>query len=90
VSGSGDASTSTAICTWITFRLITLNSSINILQARISKYVTNGGKTDVMQVIRFLCVSVGSSAVQLHDSLSSRRSCACSVAGFSSQNGDRA
>jgi hypothetical protein len=42
-----------------------------------------------MDVIGFLCVSLGSSRVQLHDSLGSRRACACSVAGFSSQNGDR-
>jgi hypothetical protein len=35
-------------------------------------------------------VSLGSSTVQLHDSLGSRRSCACSEAGFSSQNVNRA
>jgi hypothetical protein len=38
----------------------------------------------------FLCVSLGNSTVQLHDSLGSRRTCACSEAGFSSQIGDRA
>jgi hypothetical protein len=38
----------------------------------------------------FLCVSQGSSAVQLHDSLGSRRAYAGSEAGFSSQNGDSA
>jgi hypothetical protein len=38
----------------------------------------------------FLCVSLGSRTVQLHDSLRSRRACACSEAGFSSQNGDSA
>jgi hypothetical protein len=43
-----------------------------------------------MDVIGFLCVSLGSSTVQLHDSLDSRRVCACSEADFSSQNGDRA
>jgi hypothetical protein len=42
-----------------------------------------------MYVIGFLCVSLGSSAVQLHDSLGSRRACACSETGFSSKNGDR-
>jgi hypothetical protein len=42
-----------------------------------------------MDVIRFPCVSLGSSTVQLHDSLCSRRACACSEAGFSSQNGYR-
>jgi hypothetical protein len=50
--------------------------------------VTNGSKTAVMDVICFLCVSLGSGTVQLHDSLCSRRACACSEAGFSSQNGD--
>jgi hypothetical protein len=43
-----------------------------------------------MNVISFLRVSLGSSKVQLHDSLGSRHTCACSEAGFSSQNGDRA
>jgi hypothetical protein len=43
-------------------------------------------RTAVMDVIGFLCVSLGSSTVQLHDSLGSR----CSKAGFSSQNGDLA
>jgi hypothetical protein len=42
-----------------------------------------------MDVIGFLCVSLGSSTVQLNDSLGSRRACACSEFGFSSQNGDR-
>jgi hypothetical protein len=51
----------------------------------VSKQVTNGSKTDVMDVIGFLCVSIGSSTVQLHKSLGSRRACACSEAGFSSQ-----
>jgi hypothetical protein len=43
-----------------------------------------------MDVIGFLCVSLGSSTVQLHASLGSRRACACSEAGFNSQNGYRA
>jgi hypothetical protein len=38
-----------------------------------------------MDVISFLCVSLGSSTVRLHDSLGIRRECACSEAGFSSQ-----
>jgi hypothetical protein len=42
-----------------------------------------------MDVIGFLCVSLGSSTVQLHDSLGSRRAWTCSDSGFSSQNGDR-
>jgi hypothetical protein len=40
-----------------------------------------------MNVRGFLCVSVGSSTVQLHDSLGNRGPCACSVAGFIIQNG---
>jgi hypothetical protein len=32
-----------------------------------------------MDVTGFLCVSLGSSTVQLHDSLGSRRACICSV-----------
>jgi hypothetical protein len=43
-----------------------------------------------MDVIGFLCVSLGSSTVKLHDSIGSTHACACSEAGFSSQNGDRA
>jgi hypothetical protein len=43
-----------------------------------------------MDVIGFLCISPGTSTVQLHDSLGSRRVSACSEVGFSSQNGDRA
>jgi hypothetical protein len=43
-----------------------------------------------MDVIVFLCISLGSSTVQLHESLGSRREFACSEAGFSSQNGYRA
>jgi hypothetical protein len=43
-----------------------------------------------MDVIRFLCVSLSRSTVQLHASLGSRRACTCSEDGFSSQNGDRA
>jgi hypothetical protein len=35
-----------------------------------------------MDVISFLCVSLGNSTVQLHDSLGNRRACACSHAGF--------
>jgi hypothetical protein len=53
-------------------------------------YVTNGSKTSLMDVIGFLCLSLGSSTVQFHESLGSRRACACSEAGFGGQNGDRA
>jgi hypothetical protein len=52
--------------------------------------ITNGNKTAVMKVIWFLCVSLGSSTVQLHDSLGSRRASSCSEAGLSSQHGDGA
>jgi hypothetical protein len=38
-----------------------------------------------MDVIVFLCVSLGSSTVQLHDSLGNRRACTCSEAGFSAK-----
>jgi hypothetical protein len=41
-----------------------------------------------MEVIGFLCVSLGSSTVRLHESLGSRGARACSEAGFRSQNGD--
>jgi hypothetical protein len=40
-----------------------------------------------VDVIGFLCVSLCSSTVELHDSIGSRRACACSEAGFHSQNG---
>jgi hypothetical protein len=58
------------------------------LQGRVNKLATNGSKTAVMDVMGFPCVSLGSSIVQLHDSLGIRCACACSEAGFSSQNGD--
>jgi hypothetical protein len=60
------------------------------LRGGVGKYVTNISKTAVMDVIGFLCVSLGSSTVQLHDSLGNRRACACSDAGLCSQNGERA
>jgi hypothetical protein len=41
-----------------------------------------------MDITGFLCISLGSSTVELHDSLGIR--CTCSEAGFSSQNGDHA
>jgi hypothetical protein len=63
---------------------------LEMIRARGSKYVTNGSKTAVMDVMGFLCVSLGSSTVHLQDSLGSRRACACSEDGFSSQNGDSA
>jgi hypothetical protein len=59
----------------------TLNT---VTRGTMNKQVTNGSKTTVMDVTLFLCVSLGSSTVQLHDSLGSKRSCACSDASFSS------
>jgi hypothetical protein len=53
-------------------------------------YTTNVSNTSVMDIIGFLRVSLGSSTDQLHDSLGSRRACACTEAGFTGQNGDRA
>jgi hypothetical protein len=66
------------------------NHYIEYSRGRVSKQVTNGSKTAVMDVIGFLCVSLGNSTVQLHDSLGSRHACACSEVTFGSQNGDRA
>jgi hypothetical protein len=60
-----------------------------LLRGRVSKKVTNVSWTAVMNLIWFICVSLGSSTVQLHDSLGSRRA-SCSEAGFSSQNGNPA
>jgi hypothetical protein len=45
------------------------------IRGRVSKYVTNVSKTAVMDVICFLCLSLGSSTVHLHDSLRTRRIC---------------
>jgi hypothetical protein len=61
-----------------------------IIGGKECKQVTNGSKKAVMDVIGFLCASLGSRTVHFHDSLGSRRACACSEAGFSSQNGDGA
>jgi hypothetical protein len=64
--------------------------TLTMLLGRVSKLVTNGSKTIVMNVIGFLCVSLGSSTVQLHDSLGTRCACSCSEAGFSSQSSNHA
>jgi hypothetical protein len=40
---------------------------IGCLRGRVGKLVTNGSKTAVMDVTGFLCVSLGSSTLQLHD-----------------------
>jgi hypothetical protein len=55
----------------------------------VSKEATNVSKSVVLDVIDFLYVSLCSSTVQLHDNLGTRRACAYSEVGFSSQNGDR-
>jgi hypothetical protein len=55
-----------------------ISESVNRSQMEVCK---------IMDLIGFLCVSLGSSIVQLHDSLRTRRSCAYSEAGISSQNG---
>jgi hypothetical protein len=41
------------------------------VRGRVSKEITNGSKTAVIDVIGFVCASLGSSTVQLHDSLGS-------------------
>jgi hypothetical protein len=43
-----------------------------------------------MHVMGFLYVTLGSSTVQLRDSLGNRRACECSEVRFNDQNGDRA
>jgi hypothetical protein len=53
----------------------------------VSKYITNGSKTAVMDVLSFLCLSLGSSTDQLQERLGGRRACECSEAGFNCQNG---
>jgi hypothetical protein len=63
---------------------------VQCVRERVSKLVTNGRKRAVLDVVGFICVSQGSSTVELHNSLGSRRAYACLEAGFSSQNGDRA
>jgi hypothetical protein len=60
------------------------------IRGKVSKQITNGSKTAVMDVIDFRCITLGSSTVQLHNSLGSRHACACSEGGFSRQKGDRA
>jgi hypothetical protein len=60
------------------------------IRGRVSKQITDGSKTVVMDVTGFLCVSLGSSTVQLHDSIGSRHACTCSEADFGNQNGDHA
>jgi hypothetical protein len=46
-------------------------------EGRVGKQVTNWSKTVVMDVIGFLCVSLGSSTVQFYDRPCSRPACPC-------------
>jgi hypothetical protein len=56
----------------------TLLGLITLIRGRVRKQVTNGSITAKMDIIGFLCVSLGSSTVQLHDCLGGRCVCACS------------
>jgi hypothetical protein len=58
-----------------------ITPKLRIMRGRVRKQVTNGStsKTAVMDVISFLCVSLGSSTVQLHEGLGNRRACICSI-----------
>jgi hypothetical protein len=60
---------------------------INV-RRKVSKQITNGSKTAVMDIKVLPFVSLGSSTEKLHDSLGSRGACVYSEAGFSSQNSD--
>jgi hypothetical protein len=80
--------TTFAIKPWCRESKIKCCMPLHISYQGVSKYVTNGSITAVMDVIDFLCVSLRSSTIQLHELLGRRRSCVCSEAGFSSQNGD--
>jgi hypothetical protein len=59
------------------------------IRGSVSKWATNESKTAITHVVDFLCVSLGSSIVWLHDSLGNRHACARSEADFCGQNGDR-
>jgi hypothetical protein len=59
------------------------------LLGKVSKYVTTGSKTALIDIIGLLCISL-CSTVQLHDGIGSRHACSCSKAGFNTQNGDLA
>jgi hypothetical protein len=74
---------------WNCWLSCTVSYGYEYLGGRVSKKVTNGNNTAVMDVTSFLFVSLGSSTVQLHNSLCSRRACKFSEASFNSQNADR-
>jgi hypothetical protein len=69
---------------WVFQGVTVLKSKV---RGRVRKQVTLGSKTALMDV--FLCVPLGSSTVQLRDSLGNRRACSCSEDGFGSENGYR-
>jgi hypothetical protein len=52
--------------------------------------LVNRSQFEIKQLMGFLCVLLGSSRVQLQNSLGNRRTCDCYEAAFSSPNGDRA
>jgi hypothetical protein len=69
-----------------------MSHAFHQIQGRVSTKVANGSKTNSCNGCNkfFICVSLGSSTVQLDDRLGGRHACACSEAGFSTQNGNRA
>lgn len=58
----------------------------NSYKGTVSKQVTNASQT----AYGFLCVSLGSSTIQLHDSIGNRLANSSSETSFGSQNDDRA
>jgi hypothetical protein len=61
-----------------------------LLRGTVTKQLTNETERAAMHVICFLFVPLGSSTVQLHESLGSRRASACLEVCFSTQNGGHA
>jgi hypothetical protein len=65
-----------------------LNTQRDCVELQYEGESVNRSQMEVKQdVMGFLYISLGSSTVQLHDSIGSRRACTCSGAGFVSQNG---
>jgi hypothetical protein len=62
---------------------------VSELQSTNRRERSPGSKAVVVDIISFLLVSVGSSTVQSHYSLGSRRACSCSESAFRHENGDR-
>jgi hypothetical protein len=61
---------------------------VMFINYNIIKHMAVSANRSQMKVISSLCISLGSSTVQLHDGLGSRRACTSSEASFSTQNGD--